>query len=472
MQLERQIASLSSSTDNSDIAERQRLEEQLFEAKQGLNDTYYSHSKDSQADALDRENEAYQESMSNYIETLRQTLDTAKLNMDLFLQGITTSVMANADTIQGKFESTGIAMDEALLTPWKNAAKEIEKFGGAEGALSLMNAWTSEGGFFPTFNTNATKHLKEPWSAGKTAMKDFKTNVGTTMTNIVKTIKTNVASAKQELNSLYKQIKDTPTKVSSGSSGGSSSGGSGGSGSGSSSTSGNNYKTFNTADVKMLQRILKNVFKASISETGKYDNPTKSAVKSMQNTLKNAGANVSSDGLYGAGTQAALQKYVNDNIRQSQQNPAARKSWFNGNAVSFFRNRSSYIPSKMYAQGTLGTKRDELAITDEIGDELVLVPGKNGNLSFMRKGTGVVPADLTKRLFNLAQMPDNELMRQNVVNAIVPNVSNNTQAIAINFEALVKAEHIDNDIMGDLEKMVSKQLNAFTKQLNYAIKRN
>ena len=125
-----------------------------------------------------------------------------------------------------------------------------------------------------------------------------------------------------------------------------------------------------------------------------------------------------------------------------------------------------------YAKGTTGTKKDQWAITDEpqYGDELTLVPGKSGNLSFMRKGTGVVPADLTKRIMEIAQMPASEF-GNNIVKAIVPNIETTNQAVSVNFEALVKADNITNDVLPEVSKLVEKQLNNFTKNLNYSIKK-
>ena len=74
-ELERRIASLSGSDNAADVAERRRLEAELYDAKEGLNDTYYNHAKDAQMTALEEEALAYEESLTNYTEKLRETLD-------------------------------------------------------------------------------------------------------------------------------------------------------------------------------------------------------------------------------------------------------------------------------------------------------------------------------------------------------------------------------------------------------------
>lgn len=503
--LERRIASLAGSDNAADIAERKKLQAELTDAKTDLEDHYYEHSMDAREQALDDEAQAYEDSLNNYIEKLHLTLDEATENMELFMQSVTSAVMLNAGTVKDEYIATGIVLDEALVSPWDKAIAEIKGF--EKDGLSMMNAWTTEEGFFGKFKSDATEQLKSPWVAGTTAAKSFQTDVKTAMEGVESAVRSNVTTAKELLDSLsgqvsdvYQQIKDTEKQVSNLNSGNSGNSGNNNNGytNNNSSNNNNNVSDFNADDVKMLQQILQKVFGQNVNITGSYDAKTKAAVQVMQSLLKNTGHYTgSADGLYGAGTYAALSQYVNSNIRQASLPANKREQWFNGKAVSFFSNRSSYIPSALYtnktnktksgggggkgtythvakyATGTTGTKKNQLALTDEpeFGDELTLVPGKDGNLSFMRKGTGVVPADLTKKLFELAQMPTNELMNTNIMKPLVTNVETKNQAVQIHFESLVKADNITNDVLPEVEKMVSKQLDAFTKKLNYAIKR-
>ena len=127
---------------------------------------------------------------------------------------------------------------------------------------------------------------------------------------------------------------------------------------------------------------------------------------------------------------------------------------------------------KKYAKGTISTKKDQWAITDEPqwGDELTLVPGKDGNLSFMRKGTGVVPAKLTERIMELAMQNPSD-MSGTIVKPIVSDIKTHANAINVNFEALVKADNITNDVLPEVEKIVSRQLDKFTRSLNYSLRK-
>lgn len=470
--LERRIASLSASDNASDIAERRKLQAELADAKMDLEDHYYSHAKDQQSQALDDEAQAYEESLNNYIEKLRDTLDEATANMELFMQSVTNSVMINAQIVKDEYTNTGVVLDEALVTPWNKAIEQIKGF--ETNGLSMMNAWTTEEGFFGQFESNATGQLSSPWSAGTNAANAFKNDVKTAMDKVVEDIKTNVSTAKGELADLYAEIQSTNVKL--------------------------NNVTSNpnpdpepdpdpkpdtdpkpkikasSQDIKMLQEILRTVFGMNITSNGVYDEKTQSAVKMMQQQLKDIGLYEKSiDGKYGSGTKDALKQYVNSNIRQVSLPVDKREKWFNGKAVSFFRNRSSYIPSAFYAKGTTATKKDQWAIDSEpqFGDELVLVPTSAGNLSYMRKGTGVVPATLTKEIMDIANVGLDGLMNANKFGTNINMISNaiNKPELNLSFDSLVHVDNCSQDTLKDLEKMVDTKINQFSRNLNYALKR-
>ena len=427
--LERRIASLSGSTNASDIAERRRLEADLYGAREELDDTYYEHARDTQSEALDKEAEAYEESMNNFIEGLRTGLDEATRNMDEFLMGVTSMVMYNADTVLTKYEETNLPLTKELTNPWEEAKKATSSYSG--NAIDLMNQWTKEGGFFAQFNSTGTTNLKSPWSAGTTAANSFKTSVSTVMSGVVSNIATNVKTASGELSKLYQQIQDTEKRASDANVviSGSGAGGSGGSG---------GYvapqkKYYVTAFLDMGSRSL------SVTKSDADASKAMSAAKI-----------------------AILGEYEKVKGNSISAESAWQRTW---------RNKVKYT-TQYYAKGTFGTKRDEWAITDEpqFGEELVLVPGKDGNLSFVRKGTGIVPADMTQKLFELAQIPMSDLMNKNLT-AIVPNITKNDFKNEFNFESLVHVDTVDSDTLPKLEKMVDKKIDDFSRALNYSLKR-
>lgn len=423
--IERRIASLSGSTNKSDIAERRKLEAQLYESRESLNDTYYDHAKNAQSEALDSEAEAYETSMNNMIEGLRTSLEEATRNMDEFLMGVTSMVMYNADTVLSKYEETNLPLTKELTNPWEEAKKATSSYSG--NALDLMNQWTKEGGFFAQFNATGTTNLQSPWNAGTTAANSFKTSVSTVMSGVVSNIATNVRTASGELSKLYQQIQDTEARASS-------------------------------ANV---------VVSGSSNPGGGYVAPQKKYYVTAFLDMGSRSLSVTkSDSNAAAAMLAAKIAILGEYEKVKGNSMAAESAW-----QRTWRNKVEY-KTQYYAKGTTGTPRDEWAITDEpqFGDELVLVPGKDGNLSFMRKGTGVVPADMTQKLFELAQIPTSDLMNKNLT-AIVPNITKNDFKNEFNFESLVHVDTVDSDTLPKLEKMVDKKIDDFSRALNYSLKK-
>ena len=138
-----------------------------------------------------------------------------------------------------------------------------------------------------------------------------------------------------------------------------------------------------------------------------------------------------------------------------------------------------YIPVgthryKYYAKGTLGTKKDQWAITDEpqFGDELVLVPTAQGNLSYMRKGTSIVPADITNNLVEWGQLDPNTITSSGVgANINIINSAVNKPEIKLDIENFLRCDNVSQDALPELEKFVNEKMNNLVKQLNYGLKK-
>lgn len=425
--IERRIASLSGSTNAADIAERRKLEAQLYESRESLNDTYYDHAKNAQSEALDREAEAYETSMNNMIEGLRTSLEAATTNMDEFLMGVTSMVMYNADTVLAKYEETNLPLTKELTNPWEEAKKATSSYSG--NALDLMNQWTKEGGFFAQFNSAGTTNLQSPWSVGTTAANSFKTSVSTVMSGVVSNIATNVKTASGELSKLYQQIQDTEKRAAS-------------------------------ANVAVTSS-------GSSSNSGSYVAPQKKYYVTAFLDLGSRSLSITkSDSSASEAMSAAKVAILGEYEKVKGNSASAESAW-----LRTWRDRVKYT-TQYYAKGTTGTPSDEWALTDEprFGDELVLVPGKDGNLSFMRKGTGVVPADLTANLMEWGQFTPDSMNLGGGVNVNMINNAVNKPEFNFAFDALVKAENITEETLPAVKKLVTQELNRFTKELNYALK--
>ena len=430
--LERRIAALSGSTNAADIAERRKLEAELLEAKEGLNDTYYEHSRDAQSQALDEEAEAFSKSKEKYIEDLEATLDDVETLITNSIMDVLTNADVVLDGLNNIAEKYGITLSTELTTPWENAKNKPDEY------------WTSA--------KNAIQGYAD-FLTGEELGANFSqtiTGFGTQIQSLV-TYWNNVKAAAEAAHAEQERKVNVGGNPNVGEGNGSGNDGNGGGG-------GGGGATYN-ANVANLQTLLSVVFGEKLNVDGNYGPKTMEAVKRLQTKI-----GVASDGKYGEATSRALESYLKKMAKIAQDNDHPE-------AADIYKKYHRIVPSAVYAKGIVGTTKDQWALTDEIGDELVLVPGENGNLSFMRKGTSVVPADITSNLVEWGKLNPDML---NVANptAGINMISNavNKPELNITFDALVKAENITEETLPAVKKLVTQELNRFTKELNYALK--
>ena len=123
-----------------------------------------------------------------------------------------------------------------------------------------------------------------------------------------------------------------------------------------------------------------------------------------------------------------------------------------------------------YAKGTIGVKNDQFAWIDELGEELVLHADGSGRLSYLSKGTSVIPADLTSKLMDLALDPTQTLEYSRPI-ANIAHVTNNEINVDMSFGSVVNIEHVDQNDIPNLTKAVEKQMDNYMKKLNSQIRK-
>lgn len=590
--LERKIAAMSGSTDAATIAERTKLEQQLRDAQDALDDSYYNHAMDSQSTALDDENEAYVTSKEDYVEMLRDALE----DVESIVTNTMSQVLINADTVLGELNGVsgeyGVTLSQSLMNPWISAAQQAETFKNSalmqeyefavqngiftgeittdfsnlfgqtttmatefqtsmytvmEGVRITVNTATSSmttdmvmpfekalGYAQETFSPQTiaeleavatkaaslvydeTESLTSPWNDGTTAAHTYGDNAEEVLKKVYQAAQDydpsqpisdhlNLAQGKYDLfgahvedvfegmaadaekraREIGKEMSDIIDAAQSAQNAINNTGGSENgkkdSGGGTTTLPKSSYQSeppknqhSNTAppasDVKALQHCLNMLFSAGLTLDGKLGDKTKKAIKNAQKTMYNYGfeSMKSQDGLYGAATRKAMINYIDSKINSLKQQSGSSMI---GQAVQRYEGIKSRLPKAFYAKGTTGTKRDELAITDEIGDELVLIPGKGGNLQYMRKGTAVIPADISANLMEWGKLNPNMDMSGAVQGVnLMTNVISKPE-VNLSFDALVKAEHITEETLPAVKKLVTEELEKFSRNLNYSLKR-
>lgn len=124
-----------------------------------------------------------------------------------------------------------------------------------------------------------------------------------------------------------------------------------------------------------------------------------------------------------------------------------------------------------YAKGTKKIQNNQLAMLDELGDELVLHAGKNGRLEYLTKGTSVVPADITSNLMKLGSLDPKDILERNRPSIGAPHVIDNSIELKMEFGSLVHVDTVSNDTLPYLQKMVRNEFDNCMKHVNQGLKK-
>ena len=128
-----------------------------------------------------------------------------------------------------------------------------------------------------------------------------------------------------------------------------------------------------------------------------------------------------------------------------------------------------------YAKGSKNIKEDQWAITDEfdLGEELTLHAGPDGRLQYLTKGSGVVAADLTKRLMEWGSLDPSRMLQQNAERIGTPSIVSTTNNISIDMSIaeVVHIDHADSNSINDITKAVKTQMDNYMRDINNKLRR-
>ena len=125
-----------------------------------------------------------------------------------------------------------------------------------------------------------------------------------------------------------------------------------------------------------------------------------------------------------------------------------------------------------YAKGTTGVKNSQLALIDELGEELVMHTNGQGKLTFLSKGTSVIPSDISENLIKLGSIDPQEILNRSRASiGVNPAISNNNVNIDISYGDILHIDNFNGNNIEDLSKMVEAKFKEHTKKLNNSLKK-
>lgn len=138
--LEKKIKELSLSDDRADKAMKLKLEEELAEAKQELDDYQREYSIEQQKKSLDEEAEAFEDAKNKELQEIRSSLDKQDAVIKNYLSKVTDNYEAVYKDLTEKGSAYNMTMTEELTSPWKDAESATSTFSSAvSDAISKIN---------------------------------------------------------------------------------------------------------------------------------------------------------------------------------------------------------------------------------------------------------------------------------------------------------------------------------------------
>ena len=465
------------------------------------------------SDALDNELESYEKNANDYIESLRESIK----DTDLLIEQTYLKVLQNTDvvleTITTKSMEYGFLIDDYLTDPWENATRKsldfetyaeghikniydyVESMTGpleeAIGAPYTSRSKDEKGNPLYEFSEYAKKQVDlviedakgkqdEMKSALDGGFEQSKTSIqgwGTAASNAVQSVinkftdeETGLLAA---LNKTADRINSMPTYDGGYTDPTTSGNGSGGNIYNSNPNPGGNYITGQS--VKNLQTVLNAWLGTNLTVDGSYGPATEDAVKRAQKTINESKLSnllkAPNNGKYDEATMRAMHRYFQESIKKLKASGGSSSAI--GQGVQRYTEWKGLLPTAIYAKGTMGTTRDQWAITDEswIGDEITLAAGKNGQLQYLKKGSAVMPADISANLVEWGKLNPNMMNIGGGANLNMISNAVNKPELNFSFDSLVHVDNCSQDTLKDLEKMVDTKINQFNKQLNQSLRK-
>nr|DAN91922.1 MAG TPA: minor tail protein [Caudoviricetes sp.] len=382
--IEKRIAVISGDNSASAIAQKKKLQAELAQAKEELEELYYDHSVEKQQDALDKQLEDYQNNKQDEMDALDESLK----NEDQIIQDSYATIAANTESLAQNLsdiaDKYGITLSDSVTKPWLEG---VDAIGIYQGQLD-----TSASAF--------TEQLR----ALKQGLVDLQVEADKTADSIIK-----ATNSKKNSTESAKYTPPTPSTPQ----------------------------------------------QSPATEPSTPAAPTKGSSV----TVKSSATHFSRDG--GSGTR--MQSWVpGSTFTVYQATDSEVLIGRNGGYTGWVR----LSDIEGYSSGAKSIDKDQFAFLDELGEELQLVPDGAGRLSYIKKGTGIIPADLTERLMEWGKLDPSSVLEQSRPVVSAPHVINNNLELNLQVGEVVHIDRADNSSIPNITKAVQDQMDNYMKNIN------
>ena len=419
--IQRQIDAMAGDNSAAAIAKRKQLQEELAVAQEEYDEVLYNRSIETQQQALDKSLETYRQEKEAEIEELDAWLekeDAVIAESYATISANTEAIHANIEAISDKY---GVEIESNIVDPWTAGATALGTYG--------------------TELDTATSKYVEMLSGVKQELIDLQLAADNTAESIINA--TNESSKKTEA-----AVKD-PTK----------------------STSNSNKTSSNKTT------------SSSSSHSNNYDDDDDDY---DDYDYDDYDYSYSTDSSIQVGQTVTVADDASEWARDGG-NGTGMADWVPGSEFTVMDTSGDEVLIGIdgvgytgwideddlvgYAKGTTGVKNDQLAWIDENGLEELVMHAEGGRLTYLTKGSSVIPHDISENLMELGKVDPKTWLENNRKTSVPVSFVTNNNTLDLSFGSLINIEHADRDSIPEIQDAVKKQIDAYIKQINSGLKK-
>ena len=412
--IERQLTAIRNDDSAAANAKRKQLEAQLKDAQDQLSETEYDHSITAQEDALDAQMEQYRQMREAEI----QSWEEYAANIEQVMIDMLAMVQANAFEIGTVITETatahGFQISQALTDPWFTAQQTIAQYG------EVLSAETS------SFIASLENVEQETWN--------LQAQADATSVQLAQMFGNRADNLVNEL-----------------------------------------QRSWNSEEnLRNATNALNEAFVAAIDTGGQIGQiiaPLESA-KAATDALADAADSAASafDGMADSARRAAQEAANANSMPTTASRGTPYEPPYKTHVTTLYNAPYSTVKwdriggyYRYYAKGLSKADKDQLAWTQELGDEVIVSPTRSSILTPIKKGDAVIDAKGTRNLFELAKVDPKQLLN-GMSSASTPTLQQN-KAFGVNISSLVTVNGPINDSLAMMKIAANEAQSKITKTL-------
>lgn len=403
--IQKQLAAIENDNSQKARAQRAKLQQQLKDAQDALAEQEYDHSVEMQQQALDEQLEQYKDTRQKEIDELNAYVENSQQVLTDMFENVRANAESIGQTIVQTAQEHGFQVSTSLTESWKAGENAIASYG------AVLTPATSE------FIAQLENVEQQTWDlqdqADKTAVSladMFGTRADTLVGELQRSwqAEANAQAMADALRQSMVYALESGYDISS-----------------------------VVSSLNSVANAAKDVAEAANDAAGALDNAI-----SKQNAFNNMPK--SSDLTH------ITTIYNNPNANQVNWDYIGGHTSLNSSKSS--NSYSTTIPglgkkTKKHARGLSKAEQDELAWTQELGDEIIISPTRNSILTPIKKNDSVLTAEMTKNLFELAKINPNDILQGSGANVVAPQIESTNNSVSIgnlvNVEGSISSENLD-----------------------------